>query len=38
VHISAVEQVGLHTLREDQVVTYEVATERGRQSAVNLKV
>jgi CspA family cold shock protein len=37
VHISAVERAGLQTLREDQVVTYEIATERGRESAVNLK-
>jgi CspA family cold shock protein len=38
VHISAVEQAGMQTLREDQVVSYEVATDRGRTSAVNLKV
>ena len=38
VHISAVERAGLQTLREDQAVTYEIATERGRESAVNLKV
>ena len=37
VHVSAVERAGLQTLREDQIVTYEVATERGRESAVNLK-
>jgi CspA family cold shock protein len=38
VHISAVEQAGLQTLREDQAISYELATDRGRQSAVNLKV
>ena len=38
VHVSAVERAGLQTLREDQAITYEIATERGRQSAVNLKV
>jgi CspA family cold shock protein len=38
VHISAVEQAGLQTLREDQAISYELETNRGRQSAVNLKV
>jgi CspA family cold shock protein len=38
VHISAVERAGLQTLREDQAISYEIETDRGRQSAVNLKV
>lgn len=38
VHISAVERAGLRDLRENQKVTYEMATERGKTSAVNLVV
>ena len=38
VHISAVERAGLNDLCEGQKVSYELATERGRSSAVNLKV
>ena len=37
VHISAVERAGLTGLNEGQKVTYEIATERGRSAAVNLK-
>ena len=37
VHISAVERAGLNGLNEGQKVNYEIATERGRSSAVNLK-
>lgn len=37
VHISAVERAGLNGLNEGQKVSYEVATERGREAAVNLK-
>jgi CspA family cold shock protein len=37
VHISAVERAGLNGLNEGQKVSYEVATERGRSAAVNLK-
>ena len=37
VHISAVERAGLSGLNEGQKVSYEVATERGRSAAVNLK-
>ncbi|MSO70416.1 MAG: cold-shock protein [Alphaproteobacteria bacterium] len=37
VHISAVERAGMKTLNEGQRVSYEVATERGKQAAVNLK-
>jgi cold shock protein len=38
VHISAVEQAGLSTLNEGQHVEYEMITDRGKQSAGNLKV
>jgi cold shock protein len=37
VHISAVERAGMKTLNEGQRISYEVATERGKQAAVNLK-
>ena len=37
VHISAVERAGLGSLNEGQKVSYEVASERGREAAVNLK-
>jgi CspA family cold shock protein len=38
VHISAVERAGLRDLREAQKVSYELATEKGKTSAVNIKV
>jgi CspA family cold shock protein len=38
VHISAVERAGLNGLNEGQKITYEVQQERGKESAVNLKV
>ena len=37
VHISAVERSGMNGLNEGQKVSYEVASERGRDAAVNLK-
>ena len=37
VHISAVERSGLNGLNEGQKINYEIATERGRSAAVNLK-
>ena len=37
VHITAVQAAGLQTLNENQRVTYEVVTERGKQAAANLK-
>ena len=37
VHISAVESAGLRTLNEGQKITFEVASERGRNAAVNLQ-
>ncbi len=39
VHISAVEQSGMDTLREGQKVSFDLEAGRdGKQSAVNLKV
>ncbi len=38
VHISAVERAGLSTLNEGQKVSYELATEKGKTSAANLKL
>jgi cold shock protein len=38
VHISAVEKAGLLTLNEGQTVQYEIVSNRGKESAENLKV
>jgi cold shock protein len=38
VHISAVERAGLRDLREGQKLSYELATEKGKTSAANLKI
>ncbi|MGB1539491.1 MAG: cold-shock protein [Rickettsiales bacterium] len=38
VHITALEQAGLRGLDEGQKVSYELATNKGKTSAVNLKV
>lgn len=38
VHISAVQQAGLAGLDEGQVISYEIATNKGKTSAVNLQV
>ena len=38
VHISAVERAGLSTLNEGQQVQFEVVSNRGKESAENLKV
>lgn len=37
VHITAVERAGLSSLQEGQKVSFEIATERGKTSAANLK-
>ncbi len=37
VHISAVERAGLRTLNEGQKISYEIQSERGRDSATNLQ-
>jgi CspA family cold shock protein len=38
VHISAVERAGLSTLNEGQTVEYEIEENRGKTSAVSLRV
>lgn len=38
VHISAVERSGLGTLTEGQRISYELATEKGKTSAVQLAI
>ncbi len=38
VHISALERAGLSSLNEGQKVSYELATNKGRTSAANLKL
>ena len=38
VHISAVEQAGLRTLEENQAVSYELTTSRGKTAAAELKL
>lgn len=38
VHISALERAGLRALNEGQRLSYELATNNGKESAVNLKV
>jgi CspA family cold shock protein len=37
VHITAVQKAGLAGLNENQKVSYEVVTERGKAAATNLK-
>jgi CspA family cold shock protein len=38
VHISALERAGLSTLNEGAIVDYEIVSDRGKESAANLKV
>lgn len=38
VHITALHEAGLQGLDDGQKVEYELATNKGRQSAVNLKL
>jgi CspA family cold shock protein len=38
VHISAVERAGLRGLNDGQRVNYELATEKGKTSAVNIQI
>jgi CspA family cold shock protein len=38
VHISAVERAGLSSLNEGAKVSYEIEANRGKESAVNLRV
>ncbi len=37
VHISAVEKAGLRSLNENDKVSYELVTEKGKTSAANLQ-
>ena len=37
VHISAVERAGMSSLNEGQKLSYEIARDKGRESAANLK-
>ena len=37
VHISAIERAGLSSLNEGQTIEYDVVSNRGKQSAENLK-
>jgi cold shock protein len=38
VHISAVERAGLNSLNEGQTVEYQIESNRGKESAVDLKI
>ncbi len=38
VHISALEQAGLSTLNENQKISYDLVTNKGKTSAGNLKL
>ena len=38
VHISALERAGLSNLNEGATVDYEIISDRGKESAANLKV
>lgn len=37
VHISAVEKAGFRTLNENETISYDLTTEKGKTSACNLK-
>jgi len=37
VHATALERAGLRSLNEGQQISYELASDRGKTSAVNLK-
>ena len=38
VHVSALEKAGMFELKEGQKLSYEVATNKGKQAAANLKL
>ncbi len=38
VHITAVQAAGLRGLDENQAISYDIAEEKGKKSAVNLQV
>ena len=37
VHATAVERAGMSTLQEGQKLSYEIATDRGKEAAANLQ-
>ncbi len=37
VHITALEKAGLRTLNEGQRVSFDIANEKGKEAAVNIK-
>jgi CspA family cold shock protein len=38
IHISALERAGIFSLSEGQKISYDLATSKGRTSAVNIKL
>lgn len=38
VHITALERAGMRSLNEGQKISYELATDKGKTSAANLKL
>ena len=38
VHISALERAGLNDLKENQAVSYELTTNKGKTAAANIKL
>ncbi len=38
VHISELQKAGMSTLEEKQDVTFEISTEKGRKSAIDIKL
>ena len=38
IHVTAVQKAGLTGLNEGQKISYELATDRGKSSAANIKV
>jgi len=38
IHISALERAGLYTLNEGQRIAYDIAANKGKTSAVNVKL
>lgn len=37
VHVTAVERAGMRSLNDGEKLSYEIATEKGKSSAVNLE-
>lgn len=38
VHISEVEKIGIYDLKEDQKISFDIESNRGREAAANLKL